>query len=88
MDAHRLSIVIVALNEEEAIGETSQTLRRVWPKLDALASTNDREQVTYDAWLSQPKLITRLLAKSFVPEWQFSRFGKFLGQPRGSEAVV
>jgi SAM-dependent methyltransferase len=68
----------------------SHALRRLWPKLDALASMNEREQVTYDAWLSQPQLISRLLVKYFVPELQFSRFGKifFLGRPRGSEAVA
>jgi SAM-dependent methyltransferase len=68
----------------------SHAMRRVWPKLDALASMNEREQVTYDAWLSQPQLISRLMAKYFVPERQFSRLGKifFLGRPRGSEAVA
>jgi SAM-dependent methyltransferase len=63
---------------------SSQMARRLWPKLDALASMNEREQVTYDAWLSQSQLIRRLLVDAFVPERQFERFGKifFLGRPR------
>jgi SAM-dependent methyltransferase len=66
---------------------SSQTARRLWPKLDALASMNEREQVTYDAWLAQPQLIRRLLTEAFVPARQFERFGKlfFLGRPRQSE---
>jgi ubiquinone/menaquinone biosynthesis C-methylase UbiE len=66
---------------------SSQAARRLWPKLDALASMNEREQVTYDAWLSQPQLISRLLAEAFILERQFARFGKlfFLGQPLQSE---
>jgi SAM-dependent methyltransferase len=66
---------------------SSQTARRLWPKLDALASMNEREQETYDAWLSQPQLIGRLLVEAFIPERQFERFGKvfFLGRPRQSE---
>jgi ubiquinone/menaquinone biosynthesis C-methylase UbiE len=68
---------------------SSQALRRVWPKLDALASMNEREEVTYHAWLAQPKLIRRLLVESFVPERHFERFGKllFLGRPRKTEAL-
>ncbi|HET6326978.1 MAG TPA: class I SAM-dependent methyltransferase [Planctomycetaceae bacterium] len=69
---------------------SSQTARRLWPKLDALASMNEREHVTYDAWLSQPQLIRRLLVEAFVPERQFERFGKlfFLGRPRPSETYA
>jgi hypothetical protein len=67
----------------------SRALRRLWPKLDALASMNEREEVTYQAWLAQPRLIRRLLVESFVPERQFKRFGKllFLGRPRKGEAA-
>lgn len=66
---------------------SSQTARRLWPKLDALATMNEREHVTYDGWLSQPQLIRRLLIEAFVPERQFERWGKlfFLGRPRLSE---
>jgi SAM-dependent methyltransferase len=67
----------------------SRALRRLWPKLDALASMNEREEVTYQAWLAQPRLIRRLLVESFVPERLFERFGKllFLGRPRKGEAA-
>jgi SAM-dependent methyltransferase len=67
----------------------SRALRRLWPKLDALASMNEREEVTYQAWLAQPRLIRRLLVESFVPERHFERFGKllFLGRPRKTEAL-
>jgi hypothetical protein len=64
-------------------------MRRVWPKLDALASMNEREDATYQAWLSQPQLIRGLLEQAFVAERQFERFGKlyFLGRARRAEAV-
>jgi len=67
----------------------SRVMRRLWPKLDALASMNEREEVSYQAWLSQPQLIRRLLIESFVPERQFERFGKlfFVGRPRKSEVI-
>jgi ubiquinone/menaquinone biosynthesis C-methylase UbiE len=68
---------------------SSRIARRLWPKLDALASMNEREEVTYRAWRSQPKVILRLLNQSFVAERQFFRFGKiyFLGRPRGPSVV-
>jgi SAM-dependent methyltransferase len=67
----------------------SRATRRLWPRLDALASMNEREEVTYQVWLGQPQLILQLLVASFVPERQFERFGKllFLGRPRKSESV-
>jgi SAM-dependent methyltransferase len=67
----------------------SRAIRRLWPKLDALASMNEREEVTYQAWLAQPRLILRLLDASFIPDQQFERFGKlfFLGRPRKPEMV-
>ncbi len=67
----------------------SQAIRRLWPKLDALASMNEREEVTYQAWLAQPQLILRLLNALFVPDQQFERFGKlfFLGRPRKPEII-
>jgi SAM-dependent methyltransferase len=67
----------------------SRAIRRLWPKLDALASMNEREEVTYQAWLAQPQLILRLLVASFIPDRQFERFGKlfFLGRPRKPEMV-
>jgi SAM-dependent methyltransferase len=67
----------------------NRMVRRLWPKLDALASMNEREEVTYNAWLAQPQLVRRLLVESFVPERHFERFGKllFLGRPRKTEAL-
>jgi SAM-dependent methyltransferase len=67
----------------------SRFLRRLWGKLDALASMNEREEVTYAAWLAQSQLIGRLLTESFVAERRFERFGKllFLGRPRKAEAA-
>ncbi len=68
----------------------SQLMRRLWPRLDALASMNEREHVTYEAWLGQPHLIQRLLSESFIPERHFKRFGKlfFLGRPRRLKAAA
>jgi SAM-dependent methyltransferase len=61
-----------------------RTIRRLWPKLDALATMNEREEATYQAWLSRPRLIERLLQAAFIPERHFCRFGKlfFSGRPR------
>jgi ubiquinone/menaquinone biosynthesis C-methylase UbiE len=58
--------------------------RRIWPKLDALATMIEREQVTYDAWLGQPAIIQRLLDKYFESEICSISFGKiqFVGHPR------
>jgi len=63
----------------------SRLLRRLWPKLDALASMNEREAITYEAWLRQPELIHELLGKFFVTETCVHRLGKilFLGRPAG-----
>lgn len=60
--------------------------RRMWPKLDALATMIDREQTTYEAWLSQPAMIRRLLEKYFDPALCHISFGKivFLGHPRAN----
>jgi SAM-dependent methyltransferase len=68
----------------------SRTARRVWPRLDALASMNEREEPTYQAWLSQPQLIERLLVDSFVPVRHFLRLGKifFLGKRREPKAIA
>jgi SAM-dependent methyltransferase len=61
----------------------SRTMRRMWSKLDALATMNEREQTTYDAWLSRPHLIRQTLAAYFKTETCRTKFGKllFLGQP-------
>jgi ubiquinone/menaquinone biosynthesis C-methylase UbiE len=59
-------------------------IRRVWPKLDALACMIDRERTTYESWLAQPDTIRRLLDRFFTAERCRIGFGKilFLGRPR------
>jgi SAM-dependent methyltransferase len=61
-----------------------RSARRIWPKLDALATMIDREQVTYEAWLNQSATIRHLLEKYFEPEMCRISFGKisFVGHPR------
>jgi SAM-dependent methyltransferase len=57
--------------------------RRVWGKLDALATMIERERATYDQWLGQPENILRLLRTHFDPERQNVAWGKlsFVGRP-------
>jgi ubiquinone/menaquinone biosynthesis C-methylase UbiE len=53
-------------------------VRRVWGKLDALATMNDIERPTYEQWLGQPELVLRLLNQSFTSELQRTRWGKLM----------
>lgn len=39
--------------------------RRIWPKLDALATMIDHERATYFAWLRQPALVLDVLRRHF-----------------------
>ncbi len=39
--------------------------RRVWPKLDALATMIEHEHATYEAWLSRPRTILAALDRHF-----------------------
>ncbi len=55
-----------------------RTLRRAWPKLDALACMIEREQTTYEQWLSQPQVIESLLNRYFTRERRRVSFGKLL----------
>jgi ubiquinone/menaquinone biosynthesis C-methylase UbiE len=41
--------------------------RRMWAKLDALATMNEIERPTYMAWLERPQEILALLRERFVP---------------------
>ena len=61
-----------------------RSLRRAWPRLDALATMNELERDTYQQWLSQPRAILRVLEQRFVPELFRERWGKllFVGRPR------
>ena len=58
--------------------------RRVSPKLDALATMIHYERVTYEQWLSQPQVITRLARAHFSPVHESFAWGKwnFVGTPR------
>jgi ubiquinone/menaquinone biosynthesis C-methylase UbiE len=57
--------------------------RRLWSKLDALATMIDRERATYERWLAQPHQILQLLRTHFNPEQQIIAWGKltFVGRP-------
>ena len=59
-------------------------LRKIYPKLDALAVMIDHERATYEAWLAQPKLVRELADKHFDAVLDKASFGKwyYLGQKR------
>lgn len=52
--------------------------RRAWPKLDALATMNELERPTYEAWLARPDEILKLLTERFTPEVLRTEWGKLL----------
>lgn len=52
--------------------------RRAWAKLDALATMNELERPTYEAWLGRPRQILPLLTERFVPELLRTEWGKLL----------
>ena len=62
--------------------------RRVWGKLEALATMIDRERTTYERWLTQRDSILRMIDKHFAAEAQVIAWGKiaFVGRPRHSAA--
>jgi len=65
---------------------TSQKIvRRFYAKGDALAVMTQREQVTYEQWLSQPKMILRSFAEQFDERSQQITYGKLMysGTPKG-----
>jgi SAM-dependent methyltransferase len=51
-------------------------LRRLWPKLDALAVMTEHERVTYENWLSHPQRIRRSFDRFFLPRRQRAAWGK------------
>jgi ubiquinone/menaquinone biosynthesis C-methylase UbiE len=57
--------------------------RRLSPKLDALAVMIQHERRTYEQWLSQPELISRLSRNHFLPVYESFGWGKwnFVGRP-------
>ena len=56
--------------------------RRMWAKLDALATMNEIERPTYIAWLERPQEILARLRERFVPELCRETWGKlqFVGR--------
>lgn len=62
-----------------------QMLRKLWPKLDALATMIEQEITTYNQWLSQPGEILNLLNRYFEPEQQLISFGKLMFVGRKSD---
>jgi SAM-dependent methyltransferase len=60
------------------------TMRRLSPKLDALATMIEHERATYENWLGRPEEIAALARKYFVPVHETFRWGKwnFVGLPR------
>ena len=61
-------------------------IRKLWPKLDALATMNEHEATTYNAWLSKPDLILQLLDRYFEPVVLKTTWGKlrYLGRRRAT----
>lgn len=59
-------------------------VRRVSPKLDALATMIEHERVTYEQWFQQPGVILALARKYFSPVHESFEWGKwkFVGTPR------
>jgi hypothetical protein len=62
----------------------SRIIRKLSPKIDALASMIHYERQTYENWLSHPGLILDSLAKAFRCERCHFRWGKiyFAGRKR------
>lgn len=52
--------------------------RKLWPKLDALATMNELEATTYLAWLARPAEILALLESRFRAELLRKEWGKLL----------
>jgi ubiquinone/menaquinone biosynthesis C-methylase UbiE len=52
--------------------------RRLWPRLDALATMNELERPTYEQWLTRPREIRQLLVETFTPDLVRTAWGKLL----------
>jgi SAM-dependent methyltransferase len=61
-----------------------RVVRRFSTKLDALATMIEHERQTYEQWLSQPREISALARKYFVPLHESFAWGKwnFVGKPQ------
>jgi SAM-dependent methyltransferase len=64
----------------------NRIIRRISPKVDALATMIDGERETYEQWLRRPELILHSLHRAFVSEREHFRWGKiyFSGRKRSS----
>jgi SAM-dependent methyltransferase len=62
----------------------SPLVRRLWRKMDALATMIEHEGQTYQTWLQQPEMIAALLCDYFEPGIKHERLGKllFVGEKR------
>ena len=60
--------------------------RRVWGKMDALATMIEHEGDTYQRWLREPELISTVLRQRFEPAFRRTGWGKllFVGRRRSS----
>src|SRR5260370_27375704 len=58
--------------------------RRLWNRMDALATMIQFERRTYEQWLGQPELIKKIARAHFVPVHESFEWGKwnFVGSPR------
>lgn len=63
-------------------------IRRCWPKLDALATMIERERMTYEMWLSNPRAIRELLQRRFLSDSDSARWGKLVFVGRTSPVTV
>jgi SAM-dependent methyltransferase len=53
-------------------------VRRLWTKMDALATMIEHESVTYQQWLRQPDLISGVLCRRFEPRVHQHKWGKLI----------
>ncbi len=53
-------------------------VRRVWPRLDALATMIHFERETYERWLANPAFVLSELSGGFVTQLNRQRWGKLL----------
>lgn len=56
----------------------SALARRLWGRMDALATMIEHEGETYQRWLRHPDLISTLLCERFEPCVKQQRWGKFI----------
>jgi SAM-dependent methyltransferase len=59
--------------------------RRVWGRLDALATMIDYERDTYMRWLANPEFIRTQLTNGFRPEMRSERWGKVMFAGRNTK---